>query len=243
MMGKSHLVISTGITLSVLGLANQQITLPVIGVTLISSLLPDIDEPNSLLVRKAFPDWMLRYAKLFLLAVGIFIQFQSTTFAPWNTILAILVGFVLFLPSRNIRNLFMVLIGMALFQLGEHYAPWSYLIGSLLIICTLVPHRGLTHTLYGVLTWTALLFYATHSFDRSIWIAGGLSYLLHLLADALTNRGIRPLPPFNFRLKVRLMTTGTWTGSIVESIFIGATLILVWLVFFQDLNASHYFTF
>ncbi|XEC93729.1 hypothetical protein AB6A23_20585 [Paenibacillus tarimensis] len=53
MLGRSHLIISTGITCSLLEIANQSFTIPVAALTVISSLLPDIDEPHSLLVTRA----------------------------------------------------------------------------------------------------------------------------------------------------------------------------------------------
>ena len=47
MMGRAHLIISTGVTLSVMGMSGVPVTLPAAAVALVSSLLPDIDEPNS----------------------------------------------------------------------------------------------------------------------------------------------------------------------------------------------------
>lgn len=234
-MGRSHLIISTGVTLSVLGMADQKITLPVAAVTAISALLPDIDEPNSLLVSRAIPKRFLQLFQLALVGLGITLYFLGQAFAPWNIILPVLVGLVSFMPTRSLRNVVMILIGVGLIVFGRSFVPWNYVAGSLLIICALLPHRGLTHTLFGLLGWMAILFFSTHQYDQMLWIAGGLSYLLHLLADSVTNRGIRPLPPLDWRLKINLMSTGTWKGSIVENGFIGLTLILVWFVFFRQM--------
>jgi inner membrane protein len=239
MMGRAHLIISTGVTLSVLGLTNQHITLPVIAVAALSSLLPDIDEPNSLLVTRAIPTSVLRFLQILLIGSGVFLQFYGTAFAPWNTVLAVLVGLVSFMPSRTLRNVIMILIGIGLIGFGHTFTPWNYIIGSMLIVCALVPHRGLTHTIYGVLGWTLLLFFATHTYDNVLWIAGGLSYLLHLLADSLTNHGIRPIPPLKFRFKLQLMSTGTSAGAMFENVCIGLTFILMWFVFFQGVNLIH----
>lgn len=232
MMGKSHLVISTGITLSVLGMTNQEITLPVIGVTALSALLPDIDEPNSLLVSRALPKRLLRLFQLILIGVAVFVQLSGTAFAPWNSLLAVLVAFFLFMPTRTLRNIMMVLIGIGLIGFGHPFVPWNSIFGSTLLICAFVRHRGLTHTLYGVIAWALILYCSTHPYGHTLWIAGCLSYLLHLLADACTNRGIRPLPPFHYRLSFRLMSTGTHKGFLVESIFCSLTVVLLWFVFF-----------
>ncbi|MNN89984.1 hypothetical protein D3C81_2078710 [compost metagenome] len=58
-----------------------------------------------------------------------------------------------------------------------------------------------------------------------------MSYALHLLADSLTQRGITPLPPLPFKLRLKLMSTGTKKGSAVEKFCIVLTLVLVTYVF------------
>ncbi|MNP63616.1 hypothetical protein D3C76_1590290 [compost metagenome] len=54
---------------------------------------------------------------------------------------------------------------------------------------------------------------------------------MHLLADSLTNRGIRPLPPLKWRIRANLMSTGTKHGAVVENVCIVLTLILAWIAF------------
>jgi len=239
MMGKTHLFVGTGVTLSVLALANEKITLPVIAITAVSAILADIDEPNALLVSRAIPKQLIRLLQMLLIGLALVVFFAGSLYAPWNTVLAILLGSVSFMPTRTIRNIIMILIGITLIAYGNTFIPWNYIIGSILIICAIVPHRGLTHTIYGVIGWSILLFCATHTYGHTIWIAGGLSYLLHLLADALTNHGIRPLPPFKFRLKLPIMSTGTMKGSIVESICIGLTIILVLFSFLSGVTLTN----
>ena len=92
---------------------------------------------------------------------------------------------------------------------------------------------GLTHTVYAAAGWTGLLYFASQGKigGESLWFAGGLSYSIHLLADALTNRGIRPLPPFKWRIKLKIMSTGSKWGRTVENACIVLTLVLVWYVF------------
>ncbi|WP_039832815.1 metal-dependent hydrolase, partial [Paenibacillus sonchi] len=204
----------------------------------VSSLLPDIDEPNSLIVSKTIPTGLVRLIKLLVLGFAAFSFFFGSAMAPWNVVISLLALLISFVPTRTFRNVIMVLLGVTLILFGHVFIPWGYIIGCLLIVCALVPHRGLTHTFYGVLGWTALLYFSTHSYDQILWIAGGLSYLLHLLADAITNHGIRPLPPFKFRLKLRLMSTGQFSGTIVENVCIGLTLVLLWFVFFRNIDIN-----
>ncbi|WP_054955872.1 metal-dependent hydrolase [Paenibacillus dakarensis] len=233
MMGRAHLIISTGVTLSVMGLTGIPVTLPAAAVAVISSLLPDIDEPNSILVRTAIPTGLLRVLQLALVAGAIFIYYFGQDYAPWNLALAGLIAVVSFLPGRTLRHIVMFMIGLGLVQFGQSFSPWNTIAGCVLMISSLVSHRGLTHSLYAVLGWTLLLYFGTggSAAGQSLWVAGGLSYGLHLAADMLTNRGIRPLPPLKFRIKFKLMSTGSKWGNIVENICIVLTLVLVWYVF------------
>ncbi|WP_342564708.1 metal-dependent hydrolase [Paenibacillus sp. FSL R7-0345] len=233
MMGKSHFIISTGITLSVMNLLGYEITVPAVAVAAVSSLLPDIDEPNSLLVRSAVPESMLRLLQVALIGAGIYLYFAGIVDAPWNIVLALLVGSVSFLPGRRLRQLVMLLIALALFAFAADYDPWNYIAACILIVASVVPHRGITHTLYAVAGWGVLLYFVSLGMNDggSLWIAGAMSYALHLLADSLTQRGITLLPPLPFKLRLKLMSTGTKKGSKVENVCIVLTLLLVAYVF------------
>ncbi|UNK17500.1 metal-dependent hydrolase [Paenibacillus sp. N3/727] len=233
MMGRAHLVISTGVTLSVMGLAGIPVTLPAAAAAAVSSLLPDIDEPNSILVRTVIPTGLLRVLQLALVVGAVFIFYYSQDYAPWNLALAGLIAVVSFLPGRTLRHIVMFMIGLGLLQFGQAFSPWNTIAGCVLMISTLVSHRGLTHTAYAAAGWTMLLYFATKGTagGESLWIAGGMSYALHLAADMLTNRGIRPLPPLKFRVKFKLMSTGSKWGNTVENMCIVLTLVLLWYVF------------
>ncbi|MFH0070954.1 metal-dependent hydrolase [Peribacillus sp. NPDC056705] len=234
MMGRAHLIIGTGVTLSVMGMSGIPVTLPAVAVAMVSSLLPDIDEPNSLLVRKVIPSGFLRLLQLMMIGAAIFVVFFGRDHAPWNFALAGLIGVVSYLPSRTLRHIVMFLIGLGLISFGQAFSPWNIIAGSVLIVASLVTHRGFTHTIYAAAGWTGLLYFASQgkvSAAESLWFAGGLSYSIHLLADALTNRGIRPLPPFPWRIKLKVMSTGSKWGRMVENICILLTLVLVWYVF------------
>ncbi|WP_151732956.1 metal-dependent hydrolase [Paenibacillus tengchongensis] len=229
MMGKSHLIIGTGVTLSAMSLLGYPITIPAAAVAALSSLLPDIDEPNSLLVRKALPEPLLRLLQVALIAGAIYLYLAQIAAPPWNLVLALLVGSVSFLPGRKLRHLVMVLIAVGLFAFAQVYDPWNAIAACILIIAVVVPHRGLTHTLYALGGWTALLYFAAEGMKNggSLWIAGGMAYALHLAADALTRRGITPLPPLPLKLRLKLMSTGTKHGDKVERVFVVLALALV----------------
>lgn len=235
MMGKTHLIVSSGVTLSILGIMGQEITLPVIAITAVSALLPDIDEPNSLIVSRTLPVPLVRTFKFFLFILSVVIYFAGAAYSPWNMALAFLIAVTAVMPGRSIRKLILLLLGAACFFLSPVFSPWQYIAGSILIICALVPHRGLTHTLYAPIGWAALLYWTTYHVDPAIWLAGGLSYLIHLFpCDAITARGITPLPPLKWKWRLKWMSTGSRSGSIVESASILLTIILIWYVFFRN---------
>ncbi|MNC38694.1 inner membrane protein [compost metagenome] len=216
-----------------MSLLGHEITIPAVAVAGLSALLPDIDEPNSLLVRKAVPEFLLRILQVALIGAAIYLYFAGIAAPPWNIALALLVGSVSFLPGRRLRHLVMLLLALALFAFADAYDPWNYIAACVLVVSSVVPHRGLTHTLYAVAGWGALLYFASLGMNDggSLWIAGGMSYALHLLADSLTQRGITPLPPLPFKLRLKLMSTGTKKGSAVEKFCIVLTLVLVMYVF------------
>ena len=207
MMGKSHFIISTGLTVSLMTMAGVPVTSAAVVAAAVSSLLPDIDEPNSILVSKTLSEPILRILQTIMLASVVWILWKGLFGMPWDIGIAVAIVFVAFLPTRSLRKVVMFLIGVGIIIYGREIAPWNYMGGSLLIICTFLPHRGLTHTIYGTAAWTALLYGTTAHLGSSIWIAGGTSYFLHLLADSLTNRGVRLLPPLLFKLRFILMSS------------------------------------
>jgi len=236
MMGKSHFIISTGVTVSLMTLAGIPVTSAAVVAAAVSSLLPDIDEPNSLLVSKTLSEPLLRVLQTVMLVAVVWILWKGLFGMPWDIGIAVAVVFIAFLPVRSLRKFVMFMIGVGIIIYGRDIAPWNYMAGCLLIICTFLPHRGLTHTIYGTAAWSALLYGTTAHLGKSIWIAGGVSYFLHLLADSLTNRGVKLLPPLKWRLRFNLMSTGTKKGDKFENICIVLTLILLGIVFLPKLS-------
>ncbi|WP_337035140.1 metal-dependent hydrolase [Paenibacillus illinoisensis] len=233
MMGRSHLIISTGLSLSAVSIFDVALSLPMMAIAVVSSLLPDIDEPNSLLLSKTLPKRFIQGIQITGLLIAALIFLLQPMEALWNNIIVGATLLVSVRPIGSLRNILIIVIGGLLFWAApSENGIWFYVIGATLIVCALAPHRGITHSAYGLLGWTAILYFATFGYGDEIWIVGSLSYLLHLIADSITNRGIRPLPPFQFRIRLRLMSTGTFKGHLVEQGFIVITLATVIMMFF-----------
>lgn len=230
--GSTHLVVSTGISLSLTALLDVSLTPAAAGAAIVASLLPDLDEPNGLLANRTFPKPAIRALQIALLLAAIAVVWLTRGQSPWNWAAGAAIGLAAFASTRWLRQLLMLITGGALAIGGALYDARLAAAGLTLVICALVPHRGFTHTFYAAGLWSAALYWIAPQWP-GVPIAGGLSYLLHLLADALSQRGIQPLPPLPAKLRVPLMRSGKFSAAVVETAAIGATFILAWIVFVQ----------
>ncbi|WP_051620416.1 metal-dependent hydrolase [Paenibacillus sp. UNC451MF] len=234
MTGRTHLVVSTGVTLSILQITGQGISLPVCAVALVSSLLPDIDEPNSMLLQKTLPKSLLTKLRWLFAIMGIgFIVYAylRSFYTPFSYAAGALLILMCLVNQRAFRQLLMIVLGGLMLYLGASAGPWWGTIGALLMVCAVLPHRGLTHSIYGILIWGGLLYYASVMLSMNLWMAGAISYSLHLACDVLTKQGIHPIPPSKWKLVIPLMSTGKFSGFIIESICITITFVLIWNAF------------
>jgi len=96
-----------------------------------------------------------------------------------------------------IRNALVSLVGLVLAYGGIRFAqPWLAGLGAFVVCAPWLNHRGLTHTVWAVLAWTAIGW----GFERATGIAGVASvctagYASHVLADMLTPQGVKLLYP------------------------------------------------
>ncbi|OMF20243.1 hypothetical protein BK127_03760 [Paenibacillus sp. FSL H7-0331] len=241
MTGRTHLIVSTGVTMSVMQLIGQGVTLPGFAVALISSLLPDIDEPNSLLLQKTVPNSLILKLKWLLAAIGVgwtVYAYLQSFFLPYSYGIGILLIAICLANHRLFRQLLMAALGGLLLYLGADGGPWLASVGALLMVCSVLPHRGLTHSIYGILIWGGLLYAASVQLAIPLWIAGAVSYTLHLLCDMLTKHGIQPIPPFKWKLRIPMMSTGKFSGFLVENVCITLTLVLLWNAFVTPLGSQ-----
>ncbi|WP_282935271.1 metal-dependent hydrolase [Paenibacillus sp. RC67] len=234
MTGRTHLVVGTGVTLSILQMTGQGVSLPVSAVALVSSLLPDIDEPNSMLLQKTMPKSLLTKLRWLFAIVGagfIIYAYLQSFYTPYSYVAGALIIIMCLVNQRAFRQLLMVLLGGLLLYLGASAGPWWGTVGAMLMVCAVLPHRGMTHSIYGILIWGGLLYYASIMLNINLWMAGAISYSLHLICDVLTKQGIHPFPPLKFKLVIPLMSTGKFSGFIIESICITITFVLIWNAF------------
>src|SRR5690606_26129205 len=111
---------------------DEPITLPVVAVAACSALLPDIDEPNSLLLSRVLSTRFLRFFQFVIVLLAIVIALYGMAYAPWNYLIALFGGSVAFLHNRMLRLIVMIITGVGLLAVGHYFAPWNYIIGCLL---------------------------------------------------------------------------------------------------------------
>jgi len=154
----------------------------------IGSLLPDIDHPNSTITHEVMPEipglsgWRLGY-----LVTG-----AGFLVAAWGIDkYSLLPGF------QGVVNFILISAGLTM------------------LIFTLNGHRGITHSLLGLAITTTAAWYIQDAVG--IWQHWGinilpafiLGYVLHLLADALTNSGVPLLYPHRKRFALSWFDTGS----------------------------------
>lgn len=102
-------------------------------------------------------------------------------------------------------------------------------------------HRKLSHSLLALAAWWAFAVYVTAGFaipEPAAGLARGLivaAVASHLLADALTDHGIRPLYPLSsWHLRVVGFRTGSWP----EPWFVAAALVLAVVLLVDPLHVA-----
>ncbi|QYY41409.1 metal-dependent hydrolase [Aneurinibacillus thermoaerophilus] len=258
MMGRSHLTLGA---LSGIAVAKVTETGMFDGavVTLFaafSALVPDLDA-DGLLTRK-LTDRPLRIIRLFSGYIGVALillsYFPETRNGQFLTafigLLFLGVGFVLRdHASRKwmVTLLGILLMGTAIYlysgasALVLHRVPYEvlrsdyvWLLGFGLFIA-LVPHfahRTYTHTVWALIAWGYIWFYAEASLHISgLFLAAIIGYASHLFADTLTVAGVRYFHPFPPTVKLPLIKTKK--DSRREAAVVLACVVLVFFLYFD----------
>ena len=184
MNAREHVIIgSISATAAILAARSLNLTIigdqeMIIGITIagLSSLIPDIDEPNSTISRASF--WMM--------ALGLLLIFAQPIAGLTQNIAPGTMNWLLLIQGSSATSIQMI-IGYLL--LG--FAFIAVLNGRLL------NHRGLTHTLlcWFILSGAMFATYNAIESPRALLFTAcfSLGYLLHLVADATTEEGLPDL--------------------------------------------------
>lgn len=102
---------------------------------------------------------------------------------------AIAISFYFYLFGFNLFNMAAIIVGSLLPDIDTPYS----LLGKYNILSHAMKHRGITHTLIGMLIF-ALFVYVL--FGNFVW-GFVFGYILHLIFDTITPMGIMWLYPYN----------------------------------------------
>jgi len=178
-----------------------------LGGTILAGLLPDVDQPGSMIDQTLF-------GPLGKTRIG----------AMLGGLLLLGISFFLRSPVLMAR----VFHSLILLRTLIHYAPWISLIlgalGACLVIIAILKHRGITHKLLfiGPFLWgvNALLEFLPilAPWRMSLLLVFGAGYLSHLLLDLIAD-GVPLLDPIiegNLRLPLPIHTGSFWDVVVIR---------------------------
>ncbi|GIM48520.1 metal-dependent hydrolase [Collibacillus ludicampi] len=130
--------------------------------------------------------------------------------------------------SLGSRKISLALIALGVIKLAwDGWLPWHQvgMIALWALIAALSPHRGITHSLIGLLFAT----YGLMGWLGPLWTVFAAAYLSHLVADMLTDGGVPLLWPwkFDFHIPTGLHTGRFFTRMIEKGIQLVASLAIV----------------
>ena len=152
----------------------------------LGSLLPDVDLKDST-TDKLFDRLMTSLITIIIMSILIQYFFNIN----------------LYKIIKSYNNLFNYLITICLFII------MSYL-GSK------TPHRSFTHSILGLIIYTAIL---SHTFKDNIVIPYFISHLSHILLDLLNMKGVALFYPLKFRFSLKLCESSGKFNQLLFSLF------------------------
>lgn len=107
------------------------------------------------------------------------------------------------------------------------------LLGLILILVGLSRHRGFTHSLFGLVLFSGIVYIGTLNYNQyAAFVGFVIGYVSHLVLDLITVQGIELLYPYDKNIKIPL---GIKTNGMVENLILSVTSIYSALVLLQHI--------
>lgn len=143
--------------------------------------------------------------------------------------------YILPFKNKSVKITLYITVGIFIIILNYFYFNFEYLtaLGIFITLIGVSSHRnGTTHSLTGYLCFLWTFGYAASDLGfKNLVIPFSIGYVLHLLADMFTSKGIPVFYPFikkKFKMPVTF-TVGSWWGNLIEGIITASGLIyLTW---------------
>jgi membrane-bound metal-dependent hydrolase YbcI (DUF457 family) len=194
------------------------------------SLLPDLDQRNSLAARKV--ERLGQVVMFVLMTALLFFMHWQTHWTLWG--LVFIISFIVGSNSDITRQIGLAIVGVGLLYLGiRGTLP---MVGTLLLAAWAVgamftEHRTFTHSLLGAALFISGGFVVlnalghVHGIPLSIASWGlAVGYVMHLVADGVAG-GVPLLWPWNERQGVRLVNTGSAMDHVLGIVATAAFLV------------------
>lgn len=180
-------------------------------------LFPDLDHPNSTLSAIIAPtESVLRMMTGAAGVVMIYFSYPAMLgmIAGVGMVIAAFLN-VKIVPTEKLQRLMLIIGGVALILFD--YGVLGNVLGGIYVFMGILSHRGLTHSLEGLLIASvAIWIFATKVGYVQIVAPFVLGYALHLLADLITNTGIYVSYFGKVKLGIPLVNTSGITDRIIS---------------------------
>lgn len=190
----------------------------------IGSLLPDLDQQNSLAARKV--EGVAHIAMAVFLVLGIFML--NLVAFPMAWIAAALLWLGLTLRANTARKVMLVALAagvMVLAFTGRVPFTGACLAAVWSLGAAFTKHRTFTHSVIGIFLFVVTVHALTHHVAGGAMGWGlGIGYVMHVVADAITKDGIALFWPLCRRFGLSLVKTG---GRVDHVIGAGAVILFI----------------
>jgi inner membrane protein len=194
--------------------------------SVIGSTLPDFDQEDSLLSRKAEKLAQLLTFLAILATIGL-LHLQTSLFA-W--IGALVIGFVLVSRANVMRKVALGILGVGLLALGitgRIEITGSVMLAAWTVGAMLTKHRTFTHSLLGLVLFGGGVFENITMTNLAVLPWGlSLGYMMHMVAD-IPAGGIPLLWPWKVRQGASFMKTSGWVDHLIGVVALVGAIALV----------------
>ncbi|MBU8908122.1 metal-dependent hydrolase [Desertibacillus haloalkaliphilus] len=203
MRGSSHLIIGTacGVAISQVGDFTSNETIAIVATSAIAGLVPDLDTNGKLRNKLTFYRTLI-YSLFTLVGLAImgYAFWKGVGYQQW---IGGTLGFSLLILPRIVLTpkVLLFVTGVAFIIAGFTIEEWWLLgFGLYTAIASQLSHRGLTHSVLGLVAFGWIVFELEKSLGlQGVMLSGVIGYLSHLIADMrlFNKKGVRLFQPFN----------------------------------------------
>ena len=246
MRGRTHLIAGTMATFEISILCGLPIVLLTLPVTMICSVIPDIDEANSNTLSKLISKSITKKIHLALLFSFTTLSFYMYMKTGMNAYLGMVLSvlFSILVSKRLTSSLVRSIVISSLFfivslTLYLHKFNLGYSLFALIFaIYPLLKHRGISHSLLGsIIVFFIFTYIEKSGGPANLAYPASMAYLIHLVFDMATKRGVPLLLPFSKRYyRFGNLRVGSIICNLIENILIILLAVILVVTLIYSIN-------